>query len=203
MLYATTGDAEQTGLSQSLGSLNGKTIRLTPDGAVPSDNPFGTPVWSYGHRNAQGLAWDSVGRLWETEHGRSGASTGYDELNQVQKGMNYGWPSSQGPTVLPGTVGPARQSGPTTTWAPSGIAYVNGMLYFAGLKGESLYAADVGADGTVAGFHQYLQGTYGRLRAVVSGPDGFLYLTTSNRDGRGTVHAGDDKVIRIAPDFLK
>jgi glucose/arabinose dehydrogenase len=100
-------------------------------------------------------------------------------------------------------VTPVRNSTASVTWAPSGIAYANGTLYFAGLLGSSLYAADVDANGTVTAFRQYFKGTYGRLRGVVLGPDGYLYITTSNRDGRGAPAAGDDKIIRIAPDFLK
>lgn len=201
-LYITTGDAEQTATAQNLSSLNGKTLRLTADGAVPSDNPFGTAVWSYGHRNAQGIAWDDEGRQWQTEHGRSGAVSGYDELNLIAEGSNYGWPDSQGDTVLTGTVGPVRHSGATTTWAPSGIAYVDGRLFFAGLRGASLYEATVADDGTISDFETHLTNTFGRLRAVVLGPDGNLYVTTSNRDGRGAPNSGDDKVIRVYPDFF-
>jgi glucose/arabinose dehydrogenase len=203
MLYLTTGDAEEPDNAQNLNSLSGKTLRITDDGAIPSDNPFGTAIWSYGHRNAQGIAWDDAGRMWQTEHGRtSGVLSGYDELNQIVAGANYGWPSSQGTTVLGGTTGPAIQSGSTNTWAPSGLAYDDGSLYFAGLRGESLYVADVAEDGSIADFRQYFEGVYGRLRAVTLGPDGFLYVTTSNRDGRGTAGTGDDKIIQIAPDFL-
>lgn len=203
MLYLTTGDANSPNNAQDPSSLSGKTLRITPEGGIPSDNPFGTAVWSYGHRNAQGLAWDAQGRLWETEHGRSGATSGYDELNLVEKGKNYGWPTIQGSETGAGMVTPIRNSTASVTWAPSGIAYANGTLYFAGLLGSSLYAADVDANGTVTAFRQYFKGTYGRLRGVVLGPDGYLYITTSNRDGRGAPAAGDDKIIRIAPDFLK
>ncbi len=203
MLYLTTGDASNANAAQNLSSLAGKTLRLTPDGGIPADNPFGTAVWSYGHRNAQGLAWDAQGRLWQTEHGRTGASTGFDELNLVEKGGNYGWPTIQGDQTRAGMVAPVRQSGASVTWAPSGIAFADGTLFFAGLFGQSLYAADVGEDGSVTNFRQYFRGTHGRLRAVTVGPDGFLYVTTSNRDDRGTARAGDDKILRIAPDFLK
>jgi len=203
MLYVTTGDANDASSAQDLSSLAGKTLRITPDGGIPSDNPFGNAVWSYGHRNPQGIAWDDFGHAWATEHGRSGASSGYDELNLIAKGGNYGWPDSQGSTVAAGTIGPVRQSGATTTWAPSGIAYASGTLFYAGLLGESLYAADVDGGGKVTGFRQYFKGTYGRLRGVVLGPDGFLYVTTSNRDGRGTIVAEDDRIIRVAPGFLQ
>jgi glucose/arabinose dehydrogenase len=203
MLYLTTGDANNPAAAQDLSSLAGKTLRVTPEGGTPADNPFGTPVWSYGHRNAQGLAWDDQGRLWQTEHGRSGAVTGFDELNLVEKGKNYGWPTIEGMETQNGLVTPVQSSSSTVTWAPSGIAYLDGTVYFAGLKGASLYAADVNADGTVSNFRQYFTSTYGRLRGVVVGPNGFLYITTSNRDGRGTAGATDDRIIRIAPDFLE
>ncbi|MEO5927362.1 MAG: PQQ-dependent sugar dehydrogenase [Patescibacteria group bacterium] len=203
MLYLTTGDANTSENAQNISSLAGKTLRLTPEGGIPSDNPFGTAIWSYGHRNAQGIAWDAQGRMWQTEHGRSGAVSGYDELNLIEKGKNYGWPTIEGGETRAGMVTPAKNSSSVVTWAPSGIAYVNGTLFFAGLRGESLYAADVNAEGAITSFRQYFQGTYGRLRGVVVGTDGFLYLTTSNRDDRGTPRAGDDKIIRVSPAFLK
>ncbi|TAK04600.1 hypothetical protein EPO33_01240 [Patescibacteria group bacterium] len=203
MLYVTTGDANDDTLAQDTGSLAGKTLRLTPDGDVPSDNPFGTAVWSYGHRNAQGLAWDAQGRLWETEHGRSGATSGYDELNLIEKGKNYGWPTIQGDETQEGLVAPVFQSGADTTWAPSGIASLNGSLFFAGLKGSSLYEAVPRDDGRIVVFRMHLAGEYGRLRAVTVGPDGFLYVSTSNRDGRGDILTGDDKILQIRPDFLR
>ncbi|MEK7084061.1 MAG: PQQ-dependent sugar dehydrogenase, partial [Patescibacteria group bacterium] len=203
MLYLTTGDAERPEVSQDIYSLAGKTLRLTPDGAIPSDNPFGNAVWSYGHRNAQGIAWDDSGRMWQTEHGRSGALSGLDELNLIEKGKNYGWPIIQGDAEISAMVRPVRHSGHDVTWAPSGIAYAKGALYFAGLRGSSLYVAPFGNDGAITGVHPMLSGVYGRLRAVVLGPDGFLYITTSNKDGRGTVRAGDDKILRVHPDFLR
>ncbi|MEK7102721.1 MAG: PQQ-dependent sugar dehydrogenase, partial [Patescibacteria group bacterium] len=203
MLYITTGDAETPALAQNLNSIAGKTLRFTPDGEIPSDNPFGTSVWSYGHRNAQGITWDAQGRMWETEHGRSGALSGLDELNLIEKGKNYGWPTIQGDETRAGMVTPVRHSGATTTWAPSGIAYLNGSLFFAGLRGSSLYEARIGTDGKVTAFKAHFANQYGRLRAVVVGNDGFLYVTTSNRDGRGTVRAGDDKILKINPEFLR
>jgi glucose/arabinose dehydrogenase len=199
MLYATTGDAEVKENAQNLKSLAGKTLRLTPDGDIPSDNPFGTAVWSYGHRNAQGIAWDDRGRMWQTEHGRSGALSGLDELNMVEKGKNYGWPTIQGDQTRDGMVTPVRNSGGFETWAPSGIAYLDGSLFFAGLRGSTLYEVKLDADGKVTDFKKRYTDTYGRLRAVVTGPDGYLYVTTSNRDGRGTVRDGDDKILKILP----
>ncbi len=202
MLYVTTGDANSPDLAQDLSSLAGKTLRLTPEGGIPSDNPFGSYVWSYGHRNAQGIAWDAQGRMWQTEHGRSGALSGYDELNMIEKGKNYGWPAIQGDMGVAGMERPDRHSGANVTWAPSGLAFVDGSLFFAGLKGETLYEAQIDDAGNITAFHEHFKGTYGRLRAVSVGPDG-LYVSTSNRDGRGVRRAGDDKIVRVHPDFLR
>lgn len=202
MLYVTTGDAEQPDLAQNLGSLAGKTLRLNADGGIPSDNPFpNSPVWSYGHRNAQGLAWDGQGRLWETEHGRSGASSGYDELNLIEKGKNYGWPVIQSTETAAGMVAPVLSSSATDTWAPASLTYLNGKLFFAGLRGATLYEVAVSGSG-IGELQRNLSNVYGRLRAAVVGPDGFLYITTSNRDGRGSAKAGDDQILRVHPDFL-
>ncbi|MEO8065488.1 MAG: PQQ-dependent sugar dehydrogenase [Candidatus Doudnabacteria bacterium] len=203
MLYITTGDAQNPNSAQDLNSLNGKILRLTADGAIPANNPFGTAVWSYGHRNPQGIVWDDRGRMWETEHGPSATwpNCCQDELNLIEKGKNYGWPNSVGDNVAAGTVGPIKHSG-RSIWAPGGIVYVNHSLFFGGLKGSALYEAKLGSDGKIAAFVGHLKGTYGRLRAVVLGPDGYLYITTSNRDGRGTVRSGDDKIIKVKPDAL-
>lgn len=203
MLYVTTGDAYVGANAPDLSILAGKTLRFTADGGIPSDNPFGTAVWSYGHRNSQGMAWDDRGRLWETEHGRSGALSGYDEINLIEKGKNYGWPDSQGDAVAVGTTGPAKHSGATVTWAPSGMAFTNGSLFFAGLKGASLYQASFDANGNIQPVESHFTNAFGRLRAVVVGPDGLLYVTTSNRDGRGDPRTGDDKVIQIFPGMLR
>ncbi len=202
MLYVTTGDANTPNLAQNLGSLAGKTLRLTPDGQIPPDNPFGTAVWSYGHRNSQGIAWDDRGRMWETEHGRSGASTGFDELNIIEKGKNYGWPLIQGDETREGMVKPVVNSGPNETWAPAGIAFTNGSLYFGGLLGSSLYQVRFEGDGSFRDFRKHFTGRYGRLRAVVLGPDQSLYVSTSNKDGRGEPRSGDDKILRLYPGLL-
>ncbi len=203
MLYITTGDANSSSLAQDLGSLAGKTLRLTPDGQIPADNPFGTAVWSYGHRNSQGIAWDSFGRMWETEHGRSGASTGFDELNIIEKGKNYGWPVIQGSQTQAGMVTPVLNSGATETWAPAGITFTQGSLFFSGLLGSKLYQVRFNADGSFRDIRTHFAGQFGRLRAAVLGPDGSLYLSTSNRDGRGTVRSGDDKILRVYPGLLQ
>lgn len=199
-LYVTTGDASNSALAQDTKSPNGKILRVTDDGGIPADNPFGNAVYSYGHRNPQGLAWDADGNLWATEHGRSGLSSGYDEVNRTEKGKNYGWPNYEGNEVGEGITPPVVHSGPSTTWAPSGVAFVQGHLVWAGLRGESLYVASV-ANGTLGKPRTYLKGEYGRLRTVVLGPDGALYVLTNNGDGRGTKRAGDDQIIRVPVPF--
>jgi glucose/arabinose dehydrogenase len=201
-LYITTGDAGDTSLAQDTSSLNGKILRINPDGSIPEDNPFGNEVYSYGHRNPQGLVWDNEGRLWATEHGPSGLQSGYDELNLIEKGSNYGWPDIRGDERKEGMKIPVIQSGADDTWAPAGAAFVDGSIFFAGLRGSSLYEASL--NGTkVSNLLAHFRGEYGRLRAVVKGPDGFLYITTSNTDGRGSVNDGDDKIIRVNPNIFK
>ncbi len=196
-LYIGTGDAGNENSAQDTKSLNGKILRVTDDGTIPLDNPFGNVVYSYGHRNVQGLAWDNTGQLWATEHGRSGILSGLDELNRIEKGKNYGWPIIQGDEVKVGMVSPIIHSGATETWAPSGLASINGSLFFAGLRGQTLYEAKI-EGAKVTSFTKHLEKKYGRLRAVVLGKNGDLYITTSNKDGRGNVNAGDDKLIRFS-----
>lgn len=195
LLYITTGDAQQTSLAQNTNSLAGKILRLTDDGGIPQDNPFNNAVYSYGHRNPQGLAWDPQGRLWSTEHGRSGVSTGLDEVNLITPGTNYGWPTIAGDQTREGMQPPKAHSGPNTTWAPSGMAIYNNTIYFAGLRGQSLYQATISGD-NLGQVTSRFASQYGRLRAVtVHG--GWLYFSTSNRDGRGQIQTNDDKIIRI------
>ncbi len=201
MLYVTVGDATQEALAPDTNSLAGKILRVKDDGSIPADNPFGNAVYSYGHRNPQGLFWDPEGRLWETEHGRSGVQTGFDEINIIEKGKNYGWPASQGNTVKPGTIGPVWHSGPTIAWAPASALYYKGSLYFGGLKGEALYEAVI-SNGKVTKIKEHYKGEYGRIRSVRLGPDGYFYMTTSNRDGRGNVKPNDDKLIKIDPAYI-
>ncbi|MDO8669652.1 MAG: PQQ-dependent sugar dehydrogenase [Candidatus Buchananbacteria bacterium] len=198
-LYITTGDAGQSKEAQNLNYLGGKILRLNDDGSIPSDNPYGTAVYSYGHRNPQGLAWDESGNLWATEHGRSVPLSGYDELNLIKKGGNYGWPNVQGKQEKEGMISPVIQSGADKTWAPAGTVYLDGQIFFTGLRGESLYQFNIGTKKLTAHFFK----EYGRLRALTIGPDGFFYLSTSNRDGRGTVNDGDDKIIKINPKIFK
>jgi glucose/arabinose dehydrogenase len=195
-LYITTGDSEAPSLAQDKSSLAGKILRLTGDGKPAPGNPFNSPVYSYGHRNPQGLAWDDQGRLWSTEHGRS-APTGYDELNLIEPGKNYGWPIIQGDEKKDGMVTPVINSGPTTTWAPAGAVFLNGSIFFGGLKGEGLY--EVVINGPTVTLKKHFDHQLGRVRDVVLGPDGFFYITTSNRDGRGTPQPNDDKIYRVNP----
>lgn len=191
-LYITTGDAQNPSLSQDKNALAGKVLRVDLDGNAAAGNPFGSRVYSYGHRNPQSLAWDSQGRLWETEHGNSA----HDEINLIEAGKNYGWPTITGVQEGQGMVTPVLQSG-NSTWAPSGASFYNGSLFFAGLRGESLYRLDSNNNLT-----QYLSSELGRIRDVVVGPDNFLYILTNNRDGRGIPTPGDDKIIKVDPNKL-
>ncbi len=198
MLYITTGDAQKSSLAQDKNSLAGKILRVDDDGNIPKDNPFGNAVYSHGHRNVQGIAWDAQGRLWATEHGRSGVQSGLDEINLITKGANYGWPTIQGDQRAKGMESPMIHSGPNETWAPSGMTIVDNRILFAGLRGESLYQATITDTGSLSGLKAHVRGVYGRLRTVSVGPDGSVYLLTSNRDGRGTPSNQDDRVIRMA-----
>lgn len=191
-LYITTGDAQNPSRSQDRNSLAGKILRVTDEGKEASGNPFGNLVYSYGHRNPQGLAWDSQGRLWATEHG----SSTKDELNLIEIGKNFGWPTIQGDEKRDGLETPAINSG-SSTWAPAGAAFYQGSIFFGGLRGETLYEALI--SGNKVELKKHLQGEFGRIRDVVLGHDGFLYITTSNRDGRGKAQEGDDKIIKIDP----
>jgi len=198
LLYITAGDAGNDEVAQDINALNGKILRVKDDGAIPADNPFpGSPVYSYGHRNPEGLAWDSGGNLWATEHGSSAT----DELNLIEPGKNFGWPVIRGDDAREGMVTPVIHSG-SHTWAPSGAAYRNGSIFFTGLRGESLFEAVL--DGVkVTSLAAYFEGEYGRLREVVVGPDGFLYILTSNRDGRGSPVAQDDRLLKADPTGLE
>lgn len=196
LLYISTGDGGQGALAQDRRSLAGKILRVTADGGIPVDNPFGNFVYAYGFRNPQGLAWDDDSRLWVIDHGRSGLQSGFDELNLIKSGMNYGWPVIQGDRQRTGMESPVIHSGPSDTWAPAGIAYFNNGLVFTGLRGQALYRTQV-TDGRVGQLERHYEEEFGRLRAVSVGPDGDLYITTSNRDGRGQPREGDDKIIRV------
>lgn len=199
-LYITSGDAQEPSLAQDRNSLAGKILRVTDKGERVAGNPFNNLAYSYGHRNTQGITWDNEGNLWQTEHGRS-APTGFDEINLIQSGKNYGWPDIQGSETKSGMETPVKNSGPSTVWAPGSAAFIKKSLFFSGLRGQSLYEAVI-RDGQVIEFKEHLKGKYGRLREAVAGPDGMLYITTSNKDGRGNPEAGDDKIIRINPEKL-
>jgi glucose/arabinose dehydrogenase len=196
-LYVTTGDSGESQLAQNRNSLAGKILRLTDEGAVPADNPFpSSPVYSFGHRNPQGLAWDDKGRLWATEHGQSAT----DEVNLIEPGKNYGWPAIRGNQTARGLQSPVIQSG-SDTWAPSGTSFLDGSLFFTGLRGQSLFELKIG-DGTEIELLRHLRGDFGRLRDVVVGPDGFLYVLTNNRDGRGFPTTDDDQILKVNPKKL-
>lgn len=201
-LYITTGDAGDANSAQDPNSLSGKILRVKDDGGIPEDNPFQNEVYSLGHRNPQGLAWDNEGRLWSTEHGPSGMESGYDELNLITMGANYGWPFIRGSGTSEGLVSPIIQSGSDETWAPAGMAYLDGSLFFAGLRGETLYEAKLN-NGGVEKLVSHFREEFGRLRAVTVSPDGYLYISTSNMDGRGNQNPRDDKIIKINPLLLK
>ena len=200
-LYITAGDATNENWAQQTDILAGKILRLSANGSAVAENPFGNEAYSYGHRNPQGIAWVD-GQLWVTEHGRSGFRSGMDELNSIEPGGNYGWPVIEGNETQEGMISPEIHSGADTTWAPAGAAYIDGSLYFAGLRGKTLYEAQI-QDGEVQNLEEHLVNEYGRLRAVVVGPEGDLYISTSNTDGRGTPRNGDDKIIRIDPESLQ
>lgn len=199
LLYITTGDASREESAQDIDSLAGKILRLEGNGDIPDDNPGHRPIFSYGHRNPQGLAWDSSGQLWATEHGRSGVASGFDEINRIDAGQNYGWPAIQGDETQPGMQPPVVHSGAATTWAPAGAAIVGQRLFFGGLRGEALYELSLTGKPNLT-THFFTD--FGRIRAVAVGPDNLLYMTTSNRDGRGRPKAGDDKIIRVNPAAL-
>ena len=195
LLYIATGDAQNPSQSQDKNSLAGKILRVTDEGQAAQGNPFNNLVYSYGHRNPQGITWDENGKLWETEHGQSAT----DELNLIEPGKNYGWPTTRGNETRSGLTSPIVQS-KEDTWAPGGVAYFNGSVYFAGLRGQALYQAVI--SGNSANIKTHLKGEFGRIRDVVLGPDNMLYITTSNRDGRGSPADMDDRVIQLDPNKL-
>ena len=199
LLYIGTGDAGDGDRAQDLGSLGGKILRVAPDGSIPPGNPFGTAVWSYGHRNVQGLAWDPTGRMYATEFGPSVD----DEINIITPGANYGWPDETGDSG-------GRFTDPVLVLqpgdaSPSGLTYVEGDsawagdLLFGALRGERVYRAELAADGTIERTEELFRASFGRIRLVTQAPDGSIWLLTNNRDGRGAPDPGDDLVLRITP----
>ncbi|MER8186452.1 PQQ-dependent sugar dehydrogenase [Kitasatospora sp. NPDC094015] len=194
MLYAGTGESGRTGLAQDLSSLGGKILRMTLDGAPAPGNPYpGSVVYSSGHRNVQGLAWDPQGRLWASEFGQNT----WDELNLITPGGNYGWPVVEGQAHRAGYVDPLVQWH-TDQASPSGIAYSDGAIWMGALHGVRLWRIPVDG-GQVTGDPQaYFTDRYGRLRSVLADQDGTLLVSTSNTDGRGQPSADDDRILRIA-----
>jgi glucose/arabinose dehydrogenase len=195
-LYAGVGETGISSLAQNRRSLNGKILRMNPDGSVPRDNPFaGSLVWSYGHRNVEGLAWDSRGRLWATEFGESE----FDEVNLIRRGRNYGWPEVEGRGPTAG----GRFRNPVVTWptseaSPSGAAIRRGTMYIGALQGEAVLRVRLNGKRVRKG-PPLLSGRYGRIRTVERARDGSLWVTTSNRDGRGDPRDGDDRIVQIRP----
>ncbi|NOU92073.1 PQQ-dependent sugar dehydrogenase [Paenibacillus sp. LMG 31456] len=215
LLYITNGDAAQSSIAQDAAQLGGKILRIRTDGTIPADNPFpGSPVYSLGHRNPQGLAWHPAsGKLFSTEHGQSA----HDEFNLIEPGANYGWPLLQGDEAqVPAKDASKKGPGPLkipllhsgdTTWAPSGITFVTkgpwkGNLLAANLRGMQLQRVVLGNDQvSVQRVEPLFKDDLGRIRNVAEGPDGSIYIMTNNRDGRGRPGAEDDQLIRLKPTF--
>ncbi|MFC4535561.1 PQQ-dependent sugar dehydrogenase [Sphaerisporangium dianthi] len=192
-LYATTGETGERPLAQALGTLGGKILRMTVDGKMAPGNPFENVIWSFGHRNVQGIAWDPAGRMYASEFGQST----YDEINLIKKGKNYGWPDVEG------SGGGDAYVDPLLTWStseasPSGVAYAKGSLWVAALRGTRLWQVPLTDDGRAGKPIARYKGEYGRLRAVATAPDGSaLYVGTSNKDGRGSPANTDDRILVI------
>jgi glucose/arabinose dehydrogenase len=192
MLYATTGDAGQPDRSQDPTSLSGKILRMTPEGDAPGDNPTaGSLVYSLGHRNPQGIAWDDDGQLWAAEFGQNT----WDEFNRIEPGANYGWPIVEGQTGDDRFVDPVLQWS-TSEASPSGLARVGDTFFLASLRGQRVWAIYIADDGT-AGATAWFTGEFGRIRDVAAGPDGSLWFLTNNTDGRGDVREGDDRLMQV------
>jgi glucose/arabinose dehydrogenase len=194
-LYASTGDAQNGDNAQKTSGLNGKVLRINPDGSIPADNPFGNAVWSYGHRNPQGLAFDAQGRLWEQEFGNSVM----DETNLIVRGGNYGWPACEGTTGTCATAGyiAPKATYPVAQGSCSGIAVVRDALYIACERGTRMYRSVIG-DAGLTDQQQYFVGTYGRLRTVEPAPDGGLWLTTSNAGDKDSIpNNGNEKILHV------
>lgn len=204
-MYVTTGDAGEPGFSQDVNSVAGKILRINPDGTIPNDNPFsGSPVYSMGHRNPQGISWDDSGNLVATEHGPSGwRGFTHDEINLIKPGGNYGWPEIIGDETKSGMINPLIHSG-DDTWAPSGATFYygkhipqwNGMYFVSALRGQHIHMIEFDSEFSVINHEKLFLGEFGRIRDVVQGPDG-LYVLTSNTDGRGIPNPNDDKILKI------
>jgi aldose sugar dehydrogenase len=212
-LYITTGDATKRELAQQLDSLAGKTLRLNDDGTVPGDNPFvgranaRPEIWTYGNRNAQGIDFQpGTNLLFETEHGPSGfdGPGGGDEVNILERGKNYGWPVIHHRATQEGMESPLLEYTPAC--APgSGMFYrgaafpaFKGNFFFGCLRGTRMIRVTL--DGRrVVSQENLLEGKYGRIRDIAEGPDGLIYFSTSNRDGRGSPASDDDRIMRLVP----
>jgi glucose/arabinose dehydrogenase len=193
-LFVSTGETGHEQLAQDRDSLAGKILRITPEGKAAPGNPVkGSPVWTMGHRNVQGLAFDGNGQLWATEFG---ADT-WDELNRIDKGRNYGWPLEEGKGDDPDYRNPFVQWR-TSEASPSGLAYLDGSVWAGALRGGRLWQVPVTGGGTGRP-RDWFVGAYGRLRTVVAAPDGNLWVTTSNRDGRGNPGPKDDRILVVDP----
>lgn len=203
-LYITTGDATDPDIAQDLRSLGGKILRVNDDGSVPADNPMpNSPVWTYGHRNPQGIDWDPrSGLLFSTEHGPSGGDGGFggDEVNIIERGLNYGWPTIHHRQTRAGMVSPFLEY--TPAHAPASAAFWRGDFYFGCLRGEHVHRVVLDPnDRRKVLREEELFEDLGRIREVAAGPDGALYFSTSNHDGRGDPAPTDDRIFRIsAPD---
>jgi len=208
-LYVTTGEIGDANLAQDLNSLAGKILRINSDGTIPQDNPFpNSPIFSYGHRNPQGLDWDDSKNLVATEHGPSGwKGVAHDEINLITPGGNYGWPEIVGSETKDGLFTPILNSG-DETWAPSGAEFYYGTKFpqwtgkylVATLRGNHLHVVDFDLKSNkVLSQEKLFLGEFGRLRDIATGPDGYLYIVTSNKDGRGSPDINDDKILRIIP----
>ncbi len=211
-LYITTGDATQRDLAQDINSLAGKILRINPDGSIPEDNPFPhSPIYSYGHRNPQGIDWfDNL--MFSSEHGPSG-ELGYahDEINFIIKGANYGWPIVVGISNDKRFKNPILDTG-EETWAPSGISFYKGNIYpelknkllVATLRGKHLRIIEIDfKEIKVINHYAILSNMLGRIRDVVEGPDGYIYIATSNKDGRGIPALDDDRIVKLIPKNTK
>lgn len=219
LLYVTNGDAASPSVAQDIGVPAGKILRIHPDGSIPADNPFpGSPVYSFGHRNPQGLAWHpETGQLYSSEHGQSA----HDEINRIEPGANYGWPLVQGDETEakpdnnhtdkagPGPLMKPILHSHTVTWAPSGMTFISqgpwkGHLLVANLRGTQVLHVVLTEDGKgVHASDALLKGEFGRIRTVTEAPDGSIYILTNNRDGRGNPKDDDDKIVRFIPAFNK
>lgn len=192
MLYATVGDAGRPSVAQDRGSLNGKILRMTPEGGAPDDNPFdGSLVYSLGHRNPQGLAWDDADQLWAAEFGQDT----WDEVNRIEAGGNYGWPEVEGVGGRSEFIDPVVQWG-TDDASPSGLTYIDGTFFLAALGGERVWVLYPTDDGGLSPV-EWFTGQFGRIRDVVPAADGSLWFLTNNTDGRGSPGPDDDRLISV------